>query len=313
MIKRIPWIKSILIVLLSTFLSGCSEIPDYSSVDDNSVTEDRTISTGIEILWIIDNSGSMQTKQTLVANAFNSFSGLLLQKGYHFRMAVITTDAYLKNNKEIYRNNCGLAILDENTTNLNTCFSTNIQQGIAGSGTERAFDSFITAIESPLNAGYNFPGPGSFFRVIIIGDEDDSSVISGTTIQPVEYYTEYLSSRYDAKAYSISTPPGVGLPGVGIRIRQLIDELQGINCDISAADFSGYMLSLVTAITRDATSIILSRNPVPGSLSVTADSIPVPEDFADGWTFEPGTRTVYFNGSSLPAENVLVRITYTPE
>lgn len=311
--KQIFFTVSILIVLLSSLFSGCSEISDYSSAADNSVTETRTISANIEILWVIDNSGSMQTKQSQVASAFSSFNDLLLQKGYHFRMAVITTDAYMGNNRQIYRANCGSAILDENTTDLNSCFSTNIQQGTAGSGTECALNSIITAIESPVNSAYSFPAANSFLRIIIIGDEDDSSTVSGTTLQTIEYFHNYFQSRYDTKAYSISTPIGLNLFGEGIRIRQFVDGLSGINCDIRAADFSDYLSFFTTAITRDATSIVLSRNPEPGTLTVTIDTIRLSEDTINGWTYDAGTRTIYFNGASLPAENSIISIKYTPE
>lgn len=311
--KQIFFTVSILIVLLSSLFSGCSEISDYSSAADNSVTETRTISTSIEILWVIDNSGSMQTKQSQVASAFSSFSGLFLQKGYHFRMAIITTDAYMGNNRQVFRANCGSAILDENTTDLNTCFSTNIQQGTAGSGTECALNSIITAIESPVNSAYNFPAENSFLRLIIIGDEDDSSVLSGTTLQTVEYFHNYFESRYDTKAFSVSTPLGLGLFGEGIRIRQFVDGLSGLNFDIRATDFSDYLSTFATAIARDTTSIVLSRNPAPGTLTVTIDTIPVSEDTINGWSYDTGTRTIYFNGTSLPAENSIIMIKYTPE
>src|SRR3990167_2635009 len=46
----------------------------------------------VDILWVIDNSGSMLTKQQNLAAGFNSFSSLFVTKGFDFRMAIVTSD-----------------------------------------------------------------------------------------------------------------------------------------------------------------------------------------------------------------------------
>jgi hypothetical protein len=301
----------ILPVLAFTLFPGCSSDNSTAPVD-NHVTETKTISTAIDILWVIDNSGSMGTNQAKVASAFGSFSALLLEKGYHFRMAVTTTDAYLKTGgRDKYRENCGQAILDESTPDLATKFSTNIQQGTSGSGNERAFDSIKTAFESSLNATYNFPVQGTFLGIIIIGDEDDSSVGSGTTLIPVSTYTSYLMERFDCRVYSITRLPGTGT-GEGVRICQLVDDFSGIKGDITASDFSSTMSSFSASMARHNTSVALSGVPDAPSISVTVDSVSVPEDPANGWSYDDSSRTIYFNGMSHPAEGAVINVRYIP-
>ncbi len=308
--------KMLQFIILATVLAlainpGCSS-DNGTPPADNHVTETATISTAIDILWIIDNSGSMGTNQTKVASAFGAFSALLLEKGYHFRIAVTTTDAYLKTGgRDKYRDNCGLAILEESTPDLAAKFSTNIQQGINGSGNERAFDSFVTAFESSLNTAYDFPVQGAFLGVIIIGDEDDSSIGSGTTLVPVENYIDYLDSRFDCRAYSITKLPGSGT-GEGARICQLVDAFSGIKGDITASDYSSGLSSFSSSMARHNTSVALTDTPDASTISVTVGSVTIPEDTANGWSYDSSGNAIYFNGSALPAEGDVVNVRYLP-
>src|SRR6476661_1736301 len=51
--------------------------------------------TKIDVLWVVDNSGSMATSQQNLANNFPSFIQKFQEKAYDFQMGVVTTDAYL--------------------------------------------------------------------------------------------------------------------------------------------------------------------------------------------------------------------------
>ena len=84
--------------------SGCSGAPSISVLpsSDNFTQNGKEITAKMDILWVIDNSGSMIEEQKNLRDNFNSFITEFVGKGYDFRIAVTTTDAWLTN---IYETN----------------------------------------------------------------------------------------------------------------------------------------------------------------------------------------------------------------
>lgn len=139
----------------------------------------------IDILWVIDNSGSMAPFQLSLAQNFQEFLQAFVQKNYDFHLAVTTTDAYLAGSQ--FRNDrslsllkdgnsgvpTGFPVMDPSTPDLLGVFVNNALQGTQGSGDERAFSSIAETLENPANN--SFLREGSFLAVIILSDEDDFS------------------------------------------------------------------------------------------------------------------------------------------
>ncbi len=159
----------------------------YSLLSDSQQFQQNpggTVNNKIDILWVVDNSGSMAAFQQRLAQNFNSFMSNFITKGYDYHIAVTTSDAYLAGSA--FRNNLsysrfkdgqvthtGFPIIDLSTPNPLTVFSTNSYVDDNGSGDERAFSSFKAALANPQNSA--FLRPGAFLAVIILSDEDDFS------------------------------------------------------------------------------------------------------------------------------------------
>lgn len=197
--------------------------------------------TKIDVLWVVDNSGSMATSQQNLANNFPSFISKFTEKAYDFQMGVVTTDAYLAlpvftpyyqtNPMPSYyggrpqadighlRNGTwsdpsGFSLLNMNTPNLNQVFVKNVMQGINGRGDERSLQSMRTALESTGNAG--FVRDNSFLAVVLVTDEDDFSH-DGTAqyerydrpLHTIESYVSFLDgvtkSTPTARRHSVNT------------------------------------------------------------------------------------------------------------
>ncbi|PWU14483.1 MAG: hypothetical protein C5B49_13195 [Bdellovibrio sp.] len=139
----------------------------------------------VDILWVVDNSGSMKPFQQNLANNFNSFITNFVSKNFDFHLAVTTSDSYLAgafwNNNPNYSHfrdgigttHTGYPIIDSATPNLQSVFVTNALQGDQGSGDERAFSSFRAALQDPSNSAFH--RAGAFLAIIILSDEDDFS------------------------------------------------------------------------------------------------------------------------------------------
>lgn len=169
----------------------------------------------IDLLWIVDNSGSMSDEQASLSQNFHDFAQTYLARGWDFRTSVITSDAYLArqtgnanygaNNAENYAKllpgihdgvrppvnsgvRSGLPVLDTisnlSLQQLVDAFVINAKPGITGSGSERGLEStikFLNNNEIEDNCSSDNPAANCFFRknsariFAFVTDECDSS------------------------------------------------------------------------------------------------------------------------------------------
>lgn len=187
--------------LAASAITACSNgSTSYSLNSDGETFHQNSAqqNTKIDVLWVIDNSGSMASSQSNLAANFPAFIQKFVDKDYDFQMAVTTTDAFLsrpeylalynsgsplyegaaQNIKSKFRDGKGTThhgyfILDGLTPDLNNNFIISVLQGTNGGGDERSFQSFTTALTNPLNTG--LIRASSFLSIILVTDEDDFS------------------------------------------------------------------------------------------------------------------------------------------
>ncbi len=112
------------LIIISVALIGCSKgDPSFSKLASSQTFEQTKTNEGkIDILWVVDNSGSMIEEQENLANNFQSFIASFNSKGYEYQMSVITTDAYFDSysnaeNRSIFRQKGIATTLDAATGN----------------------------------------------------------------------------------------------------------------------------------------------------------------------------------------------------
>lgn len=91
------WIKTIISNMMIVSFVGCggsTSISVLPSIDSFQQAGSK-ITAKMDILWVIDNSGSMIEEQKKLKENFKSFITSFVGKGYDYRMAVITTDAWV--------------------------------------------------------------------------------------------------------------------------------------------------------------------------------------------------------------------------
>lgn len=335
----------------AAMIVGCNKSVDsYSLLADGSSYKQNAeyIPRKVDILWVVDNSGSMETSQSDLAVNFKSFIGKFVASGSDFRMAVTTSDAFLAP----YYNNDARArlkpgkdltgqahyVMTPDTPDLENVFLTAIKVGIKGSGDERAFSSFKEALTNSINDGFH--RSDAFLAVIIVSDEDDFSHNDLTTGMDGYYFTENYN---DPKIYSVQSYidfltdfTAAGGPGknfsvntisildqacldlrkdsaqkIGKRYMELADAAGGQQISI-CSDFSQSLQSLSESIVELSSVFSLGREPIIESITVTVNGAAVPEDPDNGWTYDPATWSIAFHGSAVPAAGADVRINYDP-
>lgn len=226
------------------YISACGKGgASYSLLEDgqtfrqNSGTQDAKI----DVLWVIDNSGSMATSQQNLTDNFSSFIDKFTGKGLDFQIAVTTTQSYLAlpvwtpyyNTAPMpsyfegqaqdwiakFRDGApgvhsGFFMITPQTPNINDVFRMNATQGVNGRGDERSLQSMRTSLESSRNQG--FLRQGSYLAVILVTDEDDFSH-DGTQmyerydrpLHTIDSYVQFLDgitgSSPDKRRYTVNT------------------------------------------------------------------------------------------------------------
>lgn len=232
-----------LLLSLSSMVSiGCGSDTSTFSIPPDADTffqnaNSAQANSKIDMVWVIDNSGSMQTSQNNLRANFPAFISQFNSLGLDYKIVVTTSDAYLALPEMIdiynyYRrtslygsmfeskhatekarfkdgygsNHSGVFELLPTTPDLINVFSINATQGIYGYGDERPLQSMKTALESSLNTG--FLRDGSHLAVMLLTDEDDFSH-NTTDFLDGQYTNSRLhtvSSYYDfLSAYTGST------------------------------------------------------------------------------------------------------------
>lgn len=158
-----------------------------------------------DILFVIDNSGSMSEEQSAVATELPAFLDELQRGGgvaQDFRVGVITTSVYRRafvNNTDEYieytaesgrlrpvpDSNGGPTAeryIDSSDPQLLEKFGRLVKQGVEGSGQETPFEAVRLAVASPLatqplaeGGNEGFLRDGARLLVVVVSDEDDCS------------------------------------------------------------------------------------------------------------------------------------------
>jgi len=342
--------------LAFAFATGCGNSTAFQMQTDGSTFKQNAISVNgkVDVLYVIDNSGSMAASQSHVAQNFQQFIQLFNQRGIDYRIAVTTTEAYrdlfgASSTISQFRDgtdatsHTGVRLITPQTPNIEQTFLTNITQGTAGSGDERAFQSFKEALSNPANAG--FPRSDAFLAIIIVSDEDDFSVddsadththdYSYAGLHPTENYIKFLdsltgadqksrSSKYNVNTISILDQACMDEQNkisaehiIGQRYMDLAGKTNGITGSI-CGDFGQSLSNISNKIIELTTQFYLNRPAVESTLSVSVDGVSVPHLHDtdplpwNGFIYHPDTKSISFYGAYIPQLNAIISVDFVP-
>ena len=273
---------------------------DYESWVIDSFTQDGEVS--VDILFVIDNSGSMYSNQLNLMNNFDSFINAFVSAGVDYQIALITTD------------NASFVggIITSSTADPITEFNDQVDTiGTTGSAYERGL---LYAYNATSGGGDASPTSSTgFFResarlvVVYVSDEPDGG---GSSMAPSDHSTHLLSLKSSsdlvvAHAVAGDYPSGCSTNGgaqFGDGYYDVVNDLGGTFMSICASDWSVTMDTLA----RDSMAIMafsLSGDPIEDTISVTVDGVASAD-----WSYSGSTNAVTF--SVAPADGSSVDILY---
>jgi len=291
----------------------------------------------VDVLFVVDNSGSMAEEQQGLAQNFATFLAWAQARGIDYHIGVTTTGIEESppswepcgggaNGGEAGRlfpvDGQSPRIITPSTPHAAAVFAFNAQVGICH-WNEQGLEAAYRALSPPLSVSADDPetpqpldGNLGFLRadaklaVVFVSDEDDSS---GNTVPFYESFFKGLKGN-DPSLLSLSAIVGpVDLltcptaSNSGTRYLTLAQDTGGAVDSICTADWAASLEKLGRNAFGPQRSFPLSQVPLdPAALSVQVNGVPV----AGGWTYDAALQSVVFSPDSVPVAGAIIEISY---
>ena len=255
----------------------------------------------VDILFVIDNSGSMLQNQTNFKDNFDSFINAFYNAGIGYQIGFITTD-----NKNLVSNSIITNLSPDPVTEVNDIIDLISTHGM---GHEKGllYSYLATQLGEWAGLGSSFLRPSARLVVIYLSDEPDQS---SPTVSPIQVSNHLLALKgslamVTAHAVAGDFPSGCtgnGSAQFGDGYYDVVSDLNGTFLSICSSSW-GLQMDSLARNSMLPNSFPLSNTPVVSSIEAYVDGA---IDFS--WTFEESTNSVVF--STPPAEGGQVDISY---
>lgn len=290
--------------------------------------------SAVDVLFVVDNSGSMMEEQNAIGAAFDDFIQYAVSQGIDYHIGVTTTGISpsgggwaacpggvdggeagrlfpVTNERPRY--------ITPTTPDPIGVFGQNVQVGVCHwweEGLEAAYRALSPPLVNSLDApDTNEPGDGNlgFYRpeaklsVIIVTDEDDHSP------RDPGFYIDFfrnLKGAGGADRVRVHGVLGDGCPtasGNGVRYGQVIQATGGTVEPICTTDWGESLANLAQSTFGYRLRFTLTGTPT-GAITVRVNGTIV----TSGWSYDAAANQVVFEESSAPPPGSRIDITYEP-
>ncbi len=304
-------IRAVLTTLV--FLLGCSSpaVPTAKAIPDPHAIDDKgrnIISPKVDILFVIDNSGSMSSHQENLKKNFPQFlANFFNSVDIDFHIGVISTDDDPLYNTDPHDDCCGELIgdprfVDRNTPDFETVLAERMVLGTSGSATEKVFDPVLEAFSEPNLHGINsgFLRSDATLAIIFVTDaEDQSKLISAPALN--EFLVRLKGRSTMVLTYGVIVPKGVSGcsrdEGDPNKIEQLLAMSPSApNNKWSLCDplFGEHLAEMGEDLALRVGSILkLNQVPVISTIRVWYGTQELPPDPFKGWSFDVADNAIH--------------------
>lgn len=281
-----------------------------------------SVNQKVDFLWVVDDSCSMASSQTAVANAGALFGQKLQAAGLDWRAAGTTTGWYPSSYTGSIRD------WTTNLTTMQSWFSGGGAFGTNGDSSEQGFagaQTFINRMGNPMAGPFRTDAQG---HLIFLTDTAEQSGVTPAAMQT--FLMNHIPVR--AVAHGIICPEGMGCgdtaesnPGKYHSLIRatggVIGNIQVFNPANPTPQQTAQQAATIDAILNaviGGTGTQLQRPPISATIKVavattrgTCNANDVPRDRTNGWDIDPATRRIVFFGNCIPsAAGVQVAVSY---
>jgi len=258
----------------------------------------------VDILFVVDDSGSMASHQENLANNIELFVNEIVQKSqldYHIGV-ITTTDAYSD-----YRESGGgvlvgkVPVVSRSTRNGVAELAKNLKVGIEGDGSEKFFLPVKMALSEPLlsTANRGFLRRNAPLALIFITDTDDQTTgistddfanwligLKGNTRNVLVYGVYIPLAEKRCERFGEEPPE---------RLEAFFERMQALHLSFSlcSPDYGKRLAGLANDLVgRVGSRFPLARFPDPETIVVRYGTQVIPNDYETGWTYDPESVSV---------------------
>ena len=292
-----------------------------------------------DILFVIDNSCSMDNNQAQLATNFPIFMEFFEGSGLDYHIAAVSTDVDLTTQAGILRESDGIRFITPSVQNAPAVFDGMARLGATGSGREAGLEAAFTALELkadvPENVGF-FREDAALHTVVLSDENDQSNLSSPEVIALQEFIRWYdgLKTSLDERSFSsiVCYPDCVVYISEthGARYLQVTEEIGGVEADIQREAWERVLERLGIQASGLKKEYFLSQQPVVDTIEVRVlrdtggaqpaeilfepavfDDTQDPPVLIDGeWTYDAVRNSISFQ-EFLPSPLDVVNVTYT--
>lgn len=292
---------------LAALLSGgCgSEITILGEVDAAGVPNPPNLATPVkedvivqittpevDILWVIDNSGSMSEEQQKLKDNFGEFIKFFVDSGLDWHIGVTSTDTDADRGR--LQGTGGLRYMTGDTPNPVETFRQMATLGTNGSSDERGRRAAHMALTDPNLSGYNagFYRDSASLHLVVISDELDSSGNDPTSNEFINFLNSLKEDPEMVTFSSIVGPEaGCATSDSGRDYLRVTEAVGGISESICRDDWSQVLEQLGLQAAGLKREYFLSEVPVDGTLEVWVEQ--------DGFVYDGVDVALLEDGSDI--------------
>jgi|9_EtaG_2_1085328.scaffolds.fasta_scaffold01829_5 hypothetical protein len=268
----------------------------------------------LDIIFVIDNSGSMNIFQGELSNQMTAFMNVFLSTGADFHLGFITTDrAFLQCSGSVCWIDSSFA------TPVDWAQGVINQVSIGGSAVEKGIEMAKKFFE---NTDYDTGGaPGtSFWRddasaiVIYVSDEPDFS--AGTWLNYTAFFDGLKPDTSMVRHFAVigDHPTGCGFQwnsiyraiAFGTGYWDMTQRYSGEWYSICATDWGSQMQDLANTVAARSRFPLDEPDPIESSITVKVNG----QLLTTGWFYDPSQNAVIFEEDSVPEANQTITIEY---
>ncbi len=261
-----------------------------------------------DILWVVDNSCSMEDEQGYLGDDFSYFYSIINNAGVDYHISVVTTD-------DDDFQGATYKVIDDQTPNGAAQFAANCAVGTNGSWTEQGlkygYDGLVKA-ENGTWPNSNFWRDDAGLRVVYVSDEPDQS---GSWSQYLSWYQSMkvnpdhviLSAICGTNGYAATSctgPGGTADPGTGyVDVANATGGVLGTICD---ADWSTVLANLGWIAISLSDTFPLTYEAVPNTVEVYVNGT----QLQVGWSYDAVLNAIVFLPAYVPANGDTIVVDY---
>ncbi len=185
-------------------LTGCSDV--NLSRPTSTEVHFQNPPTAVDILLVVDDSGSMAAEQGKLSRGFDTFVRYFDVADVDYHIGVTTTDMDTRLGALADRG--GAKVISRETDDPADVFSDNVRVGTVGSADERGMDAAAAAVsEEMAEVNEGFFREDALLSVIFVSDEEDASY--GPTAEWLQDMRDLKGAGARRDAVNVSALVGV--------------------------------------------------------------------------------------------------------